>query len=270
MGKAFLSLVLLTIFSLSGWAIQDRSLIDDRENWDFIIDYYHANIAKRRQLLQELQSRLQSEIKRFDRECRRVDQRSDELRFLLWNQSGNEVFGISLYGKQITDLSTSFDQDMDVLDKFLKSLESYRSRYLVMEATMTGMVRKKETFGRKEKIVQCIDDLRFYQCTIARFITECQSRAERGKKIQQSLHHLEEENQARQEKLMKEIIFSRNNNFFSLLPNIPLLFGLWWIDVARWLAVQIPDDPFFWRNFLLMALLVWLPLFFSGRMVFLG
>lgn len=267
MFKRLLWLLLLLSTPLTAGA-SDRTLIDERENWDFIIDHFVGEIDRRRQVLNDIRGYVDTDLKRFDQECDRIQKRAGELHFLLWNQYHTELFGISLYNKQIYDLKRAFDAKIKRIREFCDLLQTRLDSNERQLRDINKAFAESRIDRSHDVVKRCLDELERRQRDIASYMLRYRNSLEKAAKIEADINHLYEEGEQRRQRTMTNVIFHPQDNFFQLLPEVWILVRLWMIDIKRWMAVQIPDDPAFWSRFLIIALLFWLPFFVFGQYLY--
>lgn len=247
---------------------EDDTYIDERENWDTIIQQFHNNMERYRTLSRDMQAFIQSGLERFDRQCQKVDKRSHELKFLLWAQKPDDVFGLSLYCKQIFDLKTAFDQKMARLVYLRSRIIDDLDRVRILEKSLSEINRDYLTMPNYIKLLPCRQEIAEYMRTRQTYLDKVDLRMATATKIKKNLDELSVAADKRRNQAMEQIIFNRHGNFAQIFPLAKILFRFWFADAISWLAIQIPDNAFFWRNFVLILLCGGVPLLLLGRLMF--
>ncbi|MFA7229987.1 MAG: hypothetical protein WC071_01830, partial [Victivallaceae bacterium] len=151
-------LALLAVNSLSG----NDTYIDERENWDAIIQNFNASFSTYRQLSKEVQGFINTGLAKFDHDCDRIRKRGGELDFLLLEQSLDDVFGIALYCRQITDLKTAFDYKVNRLAEYCGRLKGDLSRARLMEAGLQKLNRQDLNTSNLSQLNTCKEEMAFH------------------------------------------------------------------------------------------------------------
>jgi len=245
-----------------------QSYIDDRENWDFIIAYFEGNNQIRDKLIREIKAMVETGLQAYDEKLRRIDKRAHELSFLAWNQGSDDIFAITLYNRQIVDLKIAFEKENARLTWYYHELETNRKQLDKLNTALHSIGKNELTPANRERQKSCVFYIESTGKTVDTLMAEYRTRITRAEAIRKYLDDLSNESTQRQQIAMNRAIFSPQGSFIALMENPLLPLKFWGIQLRKWIAIQIPRDPNFWSNFLLLLSCAGIPLLLLGRYLY--
>jgi len=246
----------------------DATLIDERQNWDYIVKNFHSELERNRRLLEDIHNYLKKSITGFEDDCDRIEKRITELRYLLLQESPYDVFGISMYSRQIADLKLMLSQKVTRLEIIRNKFDGDYQRFSNVEPLLRKLPAAYLESSFRNRLEPGLRESEEYLASLAVARKKIDIMLERGRCCNKSLEDLNKLGQEKRAEVVGRLVFHRQFSLSDILPLAPFLISYWMNDVYEWLGIQISEDPVFWRNFVLILGFIWLPCVLAGRPLF--
>jgi len=252
----------------AGAAYASDVIIDTREDWNMIVSELYSGQSRIQTYLHDTRELAMQEVVRFGGDCDRVEQRVGELNYLIGAQNNNNVFAVTLYSKQASDLKNSFDDKVRKLQFGIDKITADQDRLDVAERLLSQLDHKYLSPDNRNKVAVCLKICQNYRKSlleIKQLLVPLQSRVVA---IQRQLHELNEIGTKARTRVFNNMVYS--NRY--MLPEVFGLSGLmlrtWFSEIPAWLIIQVPGPVTFWVYWGLLLVVAGLPLCLLGRLAF--
>ena len=234
-------------------------------NLGVAIPQYQHQLVREQELLQDLQSNVQSQAERLRSYCREVENKIDYLQFKIDTYSNADVLDITLIGQQVYDLKEEFDATRSLLAILNSELLSMASRAANLTTVLETFGNRQLSPERESIRLDCLAQLNRFKLEIAdsrKLLTEFEALT---KPISLRLDALFETSEKNRLRAINEVFSTPQEGFFSTLPYTIMTMKFWLLSLPELVPTLVPTSYEFWSYFVLLALLVNLPMLLLGR-----
>jgi len=265
--KRFLPVLLFFLLPISAvFALDWR--IDHRENWDVIISQFYDTIDHAREVYDTNRKYYSLRLVRFENGRQDVKKRAGELKYLFWDERQTDVFAITMYARQISDLKRGLDDHVKELERIKARLTEDRTCYEKMRESLQEIDRTYLQPDNWGKINSCRVACEYFIHNNTILLGNIEKGLAAGTALQQNVDKLYEESEKRRQSVMHEVIFTRGQTWRQLLPMASNSVKEWLVYLPGWLEVEVPNSAGFWYDFLLITIPSVLLLLFLGKRVY--